>query len=143
MAKESPTQKQTRARLLYEKESISHEEVAKRVGVSPRTIANWAERGLPAPHRGPWEKGSLAKKVQEKREEGILEAARRLGMDDDYFVGKLQTLLEARDRKGGPNLDAIDKGLTHAERIIPRLKAQESLAVDFPAEMLAFFQGNS
>jgi transposase len=143
MAKETPAQKQSRARILWEKDSLSHPEIAERVGVSPRTIANWAERGLPNPLKGPWEKGSLARKVQEKREEGMLEAAKRRGMDDDYFASKLHTLLEARNNKGQPNLDAIDKGLTHAERIIPRLKAQESVAVDFPAEMLAFFQGHS
>lgn len=126
---------------MCERDKLSQREIAERIGKAERTIANWSERGLPNPLKGPWIKGALAEKVQEKREEGMLAAALRLGMDDDYFAGKVQLLLEARTAKGAPNIDAIDKGLTHAERIIPKLKAAETVSHDFPAEMLAFFQG--
>lgn len=164
MAKD--TAKQTRARLLCEKDGLPQPEIARRVGVSERTICNWSERGLPNPLKGPWVKGSLAAKVQEKHENAILQAAAELGMDERYFLGKVKQLCEATkptlvkpskaeqqkaeaegDESGGgfvtevPDFNAIDAGLTHAERIIPGLKAAEKMEHDFPAEMLAFFQG--
>lgn len=141
MGKETPAQLQSRARLMCERDGLTQQEIADRIGKAVRTVANWAERGLPSPIKGPWVKGSLAEKVHQKREEGILAAALARGMTDDYFVGKLQELLEAKTVRGTPNLDAIDKGLTHAERIIPGLKATETHSLNFPAEMLAFFQG--
>lgn len=168
MGKETPTQKQTRARIMYEKDSLSKREIAERVGMSERTIANWMERGLPSPLKGPWEKGSLAEKVHEKRAESILEAAAKIGLTNEFILQKVMDMCQATkpilvkpskadqekaakegDESGGgfvtevPDYSAIDAGLTHAERIIPGLKAAETHSHDFPAEMLAFFQGGS
>ena len=122
---------------MCERDNLSQREIAARTGKAERTIANWSERGLPNPLKGPWVKGSLAAKVQEKREEGILQTAARLGMDSEYFLTKVKTLCDSLK----PGIQDI--GLTHAERMIPGLKAKESVGVDFPAEMLAFFQGQS
>lgn len=167
MAKATVTDIQTRARLLYEKDKLSMREIAERTGKAERTIANWAERGLPTPIKGPWVKGAFAEKVQEKREETILATAERLGLTSEFILTTVKTMLTATkpilvkpnkaeqdkakgegDESGGgfvtevPDYSAIDAGLTHAERIIPGLKAKETLSVDFPAEMLAFFQGD-
>jgi len=125
---------QARARLMCEKDSLSQREIAVKTGKSERTIMNWAERGVPSPIKGPWVKGSLAVKVQEKMEESILATAVRLGMDSEYFLTKVKKLIDSS--KAG----VIDIGLTHAERMIPGLKAKETVQLDFPAEMLAFFQ---
>lgn len=134
MARETPAEKQTRARLMCEKDKLSQADIAARMKVTERTIANWAERGLPNPLKGPWVKGSLSAKVQEKEEEGVLEAAKARGLDAGYFLDKVKELCDSSK----PNI--IDIGLTHAERIIPGLKANENVTVNFPEKMLAFFQ---
>lgn len=131
---ETPAQKQSRARIMCEKDNLSQPEIAERVGVSMRTIANWSERGLPVPIRGPWVKGSLARKVHEKLESSILATAERLGMDAEYFLTKVKSMCDSK------KVGVQDIGLTHAERIIPGLKAKENVAHSFPEEMLAFFQ---
>lgn len=168
MGKETPTQKQLRARLLCEKDCLGQDEIAARIGVSRRTICNWAERGLPSPVKGPWEKGSLAQKVHEKRTESILEAAAKIGLTNEFILQKVMDMCQATkpvlvkpskaeqekaakegDESGGgfvaevPDYSAINDGLTHAERILPGLKAAETHSHDFPAEMLAFFQGGA
>lgn len=166
MAKETPAQKQARARALHEMESMSYRDIATTVGISLRTVANWAERGMPNPVKGQWVKGAHASKVQQKAEESILEVASRVGLTHEFLLGKVKELCTATkpvlvkpskaeqekaqkegDESGGgfvteiPDYNAIDAGLTHAERIIPGLKAAETISHDFPAEMLAFFQG--
>lgn len=119
---------------MCEKDSLSQREIALKTGKAERTIANWAERGMPSPIKGPWVKGSLAVKVQEKLEESILATAAKLGMDSAYFLTKVKTLCDSKK----PGI--MDIGLTHAERMIPGLKAKETVLHDFPAEMLSFFQ---
>ena len=126
---------QARARLMWEKDRLPVREIAEKTGKSERTIANWAERGMPAPLKGPWVKGALAEKVQEKLESSIMATALRLGMDSEYFLSKVKGMCDS------PVPSIMDAGLTHAERMIPGLKAKETVQHDFPAEMLAFFQG--
>lgn len=163
---ETKTQLQARARIMCERDNISQADIGESLGIATRTVANWAERGLPSPLKGPWVKGSLAEKIHQKAEESILEAAKRLGLDSAYFLAKVKNMCEATrpvlvkpskaeqeksaeegDESGGgfvtemPDYSAIDAGLTHAERIIPGLKAKEQVSIDFPAQMLAFFQG--
>ena len=113
---ESKAQQQARARLMWENDKLTQIEIAKKVGVHERTIANWAERGLPNPLKGPWVKGSFTEKVQERVENSILATAERLGMSNHFFLTKVKTLCDSKKPSD------IDVGLTHAERIIPGLK---------------------
>lgn len=142
MAKKPETKAeiQARARNLHEAHSVSYRDIATRLKLAPNTVANWAERGLPIPIKGPWVKGCAAAKVVQAEEDSTIEAARVRGMGKGYFLDIVKTMLDAKTPKGKPNFDVIDKGLVHAERIIPDLKAKETLTVDFPAKMLDFFQ---
>lgn len=163
---ETKTQQQARARIMWENDKFSQRIIAEKIGVSERTIANWSERGMPNPLRGPWVKGSLAEKVHEMKESSILQIANEMGMDSAFFLSKVKQLCTATrpvlvkgddegqakdegDESGGgfvqeiPDYKAIDAGLTHAERIIPGLKAAEKVQIDFPSKMLAFFQGDA
>jgi transposase len=137
---ETKAEIQARARNLHEAHAVSFRNIADRMGISLRTVCNWAERGVPVPIKGPWVKGSLASKVQQAEEDSTIEAARIRGMDKGYFLDIVKTMLEAETRDGKPNFDVVDKGLVHAERIIPGLKAEEKVSIDFPAKMLGFFQ---
>ena len=140
MAKDAKAVIQAKARALCEVESIPQREIAARLGVTDRTIANWSERGMPLPIMGPWIKGQHSAAVQQKIEESTIEAAARRGMTKDYFLAKVQSMLDAKTRNGDVNFDVLDKGLVHAERIIPGLKADETVNHNFPAQVLAFFQ---
>lgn len=93
---DSKAQKQAKARTLYEKDKLSQGKIAVRIGVSERTIANWADQGLPDPENGPWKKGRIAGKLQETKLQALTAEAERHGIDEGRVFSKIAELIDAK-----------------------------------------------
>lgn len=86
-----------------------------------RWIDEWEATGFP--------KGYLQPKLDQAAEKAALDAAEAAGLSKAKLYGKVATLLDAQNEDGSDNLDAIDKGLTHAERTVPGFKVADKVDI--------------
>jgi hypothetical protein len=109
-----------------------------------RWIDEWEASGFP--------KGFLQPKLDQAREQAAIQAAEAQGLSQAFLFGKVRQLLDATkpvlvkpskadqerskaegDESGGafvqevPDFQAIDAGLTHAERTVPGFKVADKL----------------
>lgn len=117
MAKDAKTR--AKAQALYEA-GQSTADIAQKLHLGLRTVKGWCKS------EG-WQKGKSAPKLHQAQEDAALRAAEKAGLSLEGLFQGVATLLNAKDRKGKTNLDALDKGLTHARHTYPGFKVVDKI----------------